>query len=166
MRLSSEGIALIKGFEGLELSAYRDKAGVYTIGYGSTRYHDGKPVRPGDRLANEAQASAIFSNTLAQYEDAVNKGITVPLSQHQFDALVSLAYNEGAGVMHGTTIARKLNRKDYTGAANQFLVWDKITDPATNLKVVCEDLVDRRAKERAYFLTGDTQIKCSNGQDV
>lgn len=156
MKLSNAGIALIKGFEGLRLNAYRDSAGVWTIGYGSTRYHDGKAVKPGDRLLNEAQASALLNNTLGEYEDAVNKYITVPLTQNQFDALVSLTYNEGPGALRGTTIANKLNKKDYAGAADQFLVWNKIT--VNDKKVICEDLVERRKAERALFLKTYEQV--------
>ncbi|MGZ3891668.1 MAG: lysozyme, partial [Mucilaginibacter sp.] len=80
MKLSDQGITAIKNFEGLRLTAYRDIAGVWTIGYGSTRYHDGRPVRPGDKLVSEQQASALFSNTLGQYEDAVNQYVKVPLT--------------------------------------------------------------------------------------
>ena len=113
MKLSEQGIKLIKDFEGLRLTAYRDVAGVWTIGYGSIRYHDGKPVKPGDKLADETQASALFSNTLGQYEDAVNSYIQPPLTQNQFDALVSLAYNEGTYALKASTLLKKLNEKDY-----------------------------------------------------
>src|SRR5581483_9115905 len=124
MKISEQGIILIKSFEGLSLSAYRDVAGVWTIGYGSTRYHDGKAVKPGDKLANEQQAAALLDNTLGQYEEAVNQYVTVPLSQPQFDALVSFAYNEGTGALKQSTLLKKLNEKDYQGAAGQFLLWD------------------------------------------
>jgi lysozyme len=153
MRLSDNGALLIKDFEGLRLDAYRDSAGVWTIGYGSTRYHDGKAVMPGDRLANEEQADALFRNTLGQYEEAVNRHITVPISQNQFNALVSFAYNEGTGALAGSTLVKKLNAGDYQGAAAQFLVWNKITDPKTGLKVVCPDLNARRKQERQLFLS-------------
>src|SRR6185312_351003 len=125
MNLSPQGLTLIKNFEGLRLSAYRDVAGVWTIGYGSTRYHDGKPVKPGDKLANPQQAEALLNNTLGQYEDAVGQYVKVSLSQSQFDALVSFTYNVGTGGLEESTLLRKLNEKDYSGAADQFLVWDK-----------------------------------------
>jgi lysozyme len=153
MELSETGIKVIKNFEGLRLMSYRDIAGVWTIGYGSTRYHDGRPVKPGDKLASEQQASALFSNTLGQYEDAVNQYVKVPLTQPQFDALVSFTYNEGTGALKESTLLKKLNEKDYTGAADQFLVWDKITDPQTGGKVICETLVARRKEERGLFLS-------------
>jgi lysozyme len=155
MQLSNHGEAVIKNFEGLRLSAYRDSAGVWTIGYGSTRYHDGKAIKPADKLASEAQADALFRNTLGQYEDAVNNLVKVPLSQNQFDALTSFAYNEGAGALKGSTLLRRLNEKDYEGAADQFLVWNKILDPKTGEKTTLDTLVKRRAEERQLFLFPD-----------
>lgn len=151
MQLSNPGEALIKHFEGLRLSAYRDAAGVWTIGYGSTRYHNGRAVKPSDKLDDEQQANALFRHTLGAYIDAVNQRAHVPLSQNQFDALVSFAYNAGAGA--GKTLYEKLNAKDYTGAAGQLLLWDKITDPHTGEKITCHILTKRREQERALFLT-------------
>ena len=153
MTISEKGQQIIKNFEGLRLNAYRDSAGVWTIGYGSTRYHDGKSVKPGDKLASETQASALFSNTLAYYEDAVNHLVKVPLNQHQFDALVSFTYNLGTGALQESTLLRKLNANDYSGAADQFLLWDKITDSLTGQKKVLDLLTQRRREERALFLS-------------
>jgi lysozyme len=153
MQLSDHGIRVIKNFEGLLLTAYRDIAGIWTIGYGSTRYHDGKAIKPGDKLANEAQATALFNNTLAQYVDAVNSYVKVPLTQNQFDALVSFTYNEGTGALRSSTLLKKLNASDYRGATDQFLLWNKITDPHTGEKVVSNVLKARRAEERGLFLS-------------
>src|ERR1700730_5054272 len=111
MKLSEHGLLVIKNFEGLRLEAYRDIAGVWTIGYGSTRYHDGKTVRPGDKLASEGQADALFRNTLGQYEDAVNQHVKVPVNQNQFDALVSFTYNEGTGALAESSLLTLLNEK-------------------------------------------------------
>ncbi len=159
MKLSDHGFAVIKNFEGLRLEAYRDAAGVWTIGYGSTRYHDGKAVKPGDKLANTAQADALFQNTLGQYEDAVNRLVRVPLSQNQYDALVSFTYNEGTGALAESSLLVELNDKDYPEAAAHFLMWDKITDPATGKKVVSDTLVQRRKAESELFMTPDKPIK-------
>ncbi|MGZ3752843.1 MAG: lysozyme [Mucilaginibacter sp.] len=156
MKLSEQGIKLIKVFEGLRLTAYRDAAGIWTIGYGSTRYHDGRAVKPGDKLANDLQASALFANTLGQYEDAVNTSVKVPLSQNQFDALVSFTYNEGTFALKGATLLKKLNGKDYAGAADELLLWDKITDPQTGHKMESVPLKMRRATERRLFLSDQT----------
>ena len=155
MTISTNGLNVIKTFEGLSLSAYRDEAGVWAIGYGSTRYHDGKTVKPGDKLANELQADALFRNTMGQYEDAVSRSVKVPLSQNQFDALVSFTYNIGAGGLEESTMLVKLNEKNYAEAAAHFLAWDKITDPKTGQKIVSAILFQRRKEESHLFLTPD-----------
>lgn len=77
----------------------------------------------------------------------------MPLTQNQFDALVSFSYNEGAGAFEESTLLHKLNLKDYNDAADQFLVWNKITDPKTGEKIVLDTLVKRRAQERKLFLS-------------
>ena len=157
MNISTKGIAIIKNFEGLSLSAYRDEAGIWTIGYGSTRYHDGKKIGPGDKLANETQADALLRNTLGQYQEAVNGHVKVPLTQNQYDALVSFTYNVGTGGLEESTLLVKLNEKNYAEAAIRFLAWDKITDPKTGKKIVSEILSERRREESQLFLTPDKQ---------
>ena len=148
---SASGIKLIEGFEGLMLTAYQDRAGIWTIGWGSTRYANGKPVKKGDKLVNKACADDLFKVTLKEFENDVNRLVTVPLNQNQFDALVSFHYNTGALAV--STLLKKLNAGDYNGAAAQFLVWNKITDPKTGKKVIYDVLVNRRKKEQKLFLT-------------
>jgi lysozyme len=155
MQLSDHGYAIIKNFEGLRLSAYRDVAGVFTIGYGSTRYHDGKPIKPGDQLASAIQADALFRNTLGQYQDAVNELVKVPVTQNQYDALVSFTYNLGTDALKESTMLAKLNEKNYVEAAAHFMAWDKITDPATGKKIISDTLVQRRKEESQLFLSPD-----------
>jgi lysozyme len=152
MITDAAGLALIKGFEGLRLIAYQDSAGVWTIGYGSTRYKNGSPVKHGDTLVNEACASDLLQVTLGQYENAVNRDVKVPLTQNQFNALVSFTYNEGTGALAESHLLIKLNQKDFAGAADEFLKWDEITSPTTHQKEVLNDLYVRRTKERALFL--------------
>jgi len=152
MQLDDSGKNLIKGFEGLRLKAYQDVAGVWTIGWGSTRYANGTTVKQGDVLLNRECADDLFDRTLAPFEDVVNRAVKVPLSQNQFNALVDFAYNEGDGALKISTLLKKLNAGEYQAAAEQFLAWDEVTDPATGKKVVNEDLVKRRQKERALFL--------------
>lgn len=152
MQYSNAGLALTKGFEGLRLTAYKDSAGVWTIGYGSTRYKNGAPVKRGDALVNEECANDLLLVTMQQYVDAVNHDVKVPLTQNQFDALVDFTYNEGTGALAMSTLLKKLNAKDYAGAADEFLKWDEITSPTTHQKEVLNDLYIRRTKERVLFL--------------
>lgn len=144
MRTSSSGRALIERFEGLVLHAYRDVAGILTIGYGHV-------VRPGDPIiVTQAEADALLSNDLRVAESAVNSCVTVVLEQYQFDALVSFTFNVGTGALVTSTLLRLLNAGDYQGAADQFLSWDHAM--VHGVKTVVQGLLDRRTAERATFL--------------
>ncbi|MEQ1159091.1 lysozyme [Acinetobacter calcoaceticus] len=146
MSLSVEGVNQICNFEGLKLSAYDDDTGVWTIGYGTTRYPNGKRVSEGDRCTLE-QAKAYMQHDLKIFERAVNSSVKVPLKQNQFDALVSLAYNIGVGAFKHSTLLKKLNSGDYKEAANQFDVW--VNAGGKRL----QGLVNRRAMEKKLFLS-------------
>lgn len=152
-KLSENGENFIKGFEGVRLKAYQDSAGIWTIGWGSTKYEDGTPVKKGDTLADKSAADKLYKHTLKEYVDKVNKQVKVPLTQNQRDALISFKYN--AGPDSGKTLFEKLNKKDYKGAADEFLKWNKITDPKTKKKVEAKGLTNRRTKERELFLKPD-----------
>ncbi len=145
MKISTNGINMICGFEGLRLKAYDDGVGVWTIGTGTTVYPNGVKVKKGDTCTAE-QAKTYFKHDLAKFEKTVNESVIVPLSQNQFDALVSLTYNIGSGAFNNSTLLKKLNKGDYQGAADQFLVWNKAGGK------VMKGLVRRREAERALFL--------------
>ncbi|MNM23011.1 Lysozyme RrrD [compost metagenome] len=146
MSLSVDGVNQICNFEGLKLSAYDDGTGVWTIGYGTTRYPNGKRVSEGDRCSLE-QAKTYMQHDLKIFERAVNSSVKVPLKQNQFDALVSLTYNIGVGAFKHSTLLKKLNSGDYKEAANQFDVW--VNAGGKRLK----GLVNRRAMEKKLFLS-------------
>ena len=143
--ISKTGIDLISSFEGIRLNAYDDSVGVWTIGIGTTIYPNGVKVKKGDKCTQE-QALEYLQHDLRSFEKTVNDSVKVPLSQNQFDALVSLAYNIGSGAFKNSTLLKKLNAKDYSGAADQFLVWNKGGGK------VMKGLVRRREAERALFL--------------
>lgn len=95
MIVSQKGIDLIKGFEGLELEAYSDEAGVWTIGYGTTKYENGKPVKAGDKIPL-FRAEQLITFYVKNMEPRLNALFgSLSLTQNQFDALASLAYNIG-----------------------------------------------------------------------
>lgn len=119
MNISEHGLALVRRWEGLRLEAYRDVAGVWTIGYGTT---DPEKARPGARITPEI-ATAWLREDLAVAERAVRKYVTVPLSQAQFDALVSFTYNVGAGALARSTLRRKLNAGDYDAVPAELAKW-------------------------------------------
>lgn len=148
MQLSDAGLAAIKRHEGLRLDAYPDPGSSnglpVTIGYGSTKTLTGKPWQLGDRIS-EAEAEALLIRDIEDFETAVNRLVTVPLTQAMFDSLVSFSFNVGASAFSGSTLLRKLNAGDYAGAAGQFERW-KYNDGR-----VMPGLVRRRADESAMF---------------
>jgi lysozyme len=149
MITNAAGLSLIRQAEGLRLRAYLCPANVWTIGIGTTVYPDGRKVQRGDKCT-EQQAADYLANDVKVFERAVAKMVTVPLTGNQFSALVSFAYNVGGGALSKSTLLRLLNNGDYAGAANQFRRW--------NLAAGNElpGLVNRRAAERALFLTPDS----------
>ena len=125
MKTGERGLALIKEFEGCKLSAYQCPAGVWTIGIGSTHYGDGTPITKGRTLPNEKAAIALLAATIGQFEKAVN-AMNVELTQNEFDALVSLTYNIGAGNLASSTLVKMLKAGDNKAEiAKQFLRWNK-----------------------------------------
>ena len=144
MKLSNKGIDLIKSFEGYKSKAYPDPATggePFTIGYG----HTGKDVKPGMVITAE-QAEKMLRDDVAKFESGVAKLLTAPTSQHQFDAMVSLAYNIGLGNFGKSTLLKKHNAKCYQCAAGQFPVWNRAAGKVMN------GLTRRRNAERALYM--------------
>lgn len=139
MKLTTAGLNIIKAFEALRLAAYLDGGGVPTIGYGHT-----KGVKMGD-TCTPAQAEAWILADSASAVAAVNGATKAPVSQSQFDAMVSLAFNIGNTAFIGSTLARLLNAGDVPGAANQFPRWNKDNG------LVVAGLTRRRMAEQALF---------------
>lgn len=140
MRTSQKGIDLIKKFEGCRLEAYKCPAGIWTIGYGHT-----KGVKDGMKISWE-QAEEFLREDLKIYEQAVERCVKVPLSQNQFDALVSFCYNCGGEALRTSTLLRLLNDGNYSEAGEQFLRWNKAGGR------VLAGLTRRREEEQALFL--------------
>lgn len=145
MKTSQRGIDLIKRFEGLELEAYQDIAGIWTIGYGHI-----ETARPGMRIT-EREAEALLQRDLKPREQAVSRIVSVPLNQNEFDALVSFVYNVGIEGFRRSTARRRLNSGDRVGAADALTWWNKATVGGVLREVT--GLTRRRASERALFLT-------------
>jgi lysozyme len=150
MNISETGLNLIKHFEGLRLRAYHCSANVWTIGYGHTG-----GVRPGDVITAE-EADAFLRQDVAEAESSVSRDVRIPLTQHQFDALVSFVFNLGAGNFSTSTLLRKLNAGDYTGAADEFLRWVNAG------RKIQAGLVRRREAEKNLF----QGLKINNCSDL
>lgn len=138
MKVSTNGLELIKKFEGLRLEAYLCSAGVLTIGYGHTA-----GVRKGD-VITKGTADKMLVDDIGVFEQAVSNAVTAPLTQNQFDALVSLAFNIGATALTNSTLVKKLNLRH--DAADEFLRWRYVN------RVESPGLLRRREAERALFL--------------
>lgn len=145
MHVSPSGVDLICNFEGLRLKAYDDGVGVWTIGFGTTKYPNGIRVKKGDTCTLE-QAKSYMQHDLKKFEQTVNSAVNVPINQNQFDALVSLAYNIGSTAFKNSTLVKRLNEGNYKAAANQFDVWVNAGGKRM------QGLVSRRTAEKALFL--------------
>ena len=139
MKISEEGISLIKKFEGCELEAYKCAAGVWTIGYGHT-----EGVNPDDEMDKES-AEELLALDLVVYERSVSWIIEVPLEQQQFDALVSFTFNLGETNLSKSTLRKVLNQEKYSEVPNQIRRWNKAGGK------VNEGLVRRREAEALLF---------------
>lgn len=140
MRTSQKGVSLIKSFEGLRLKSYQDSVGVWTIGFGATR-----GITAGMAITNE-QAERMLVNDIGRFEPEIERLVKVPLSQAQWDALMSFTYNLGAANLGSSTLLKLLNASDYAGTAEQFPRWNKAGGQ------VLAGLTKRRLAERAMFM--------------
>lgn len=157
MKTNQAGRQLIEHYEGLILGAYDDAndhvvpvggavRGTLTIGYGHTTAAGAPKVYIGQKITSQ-QADDILAADLAKVEKFVTSVVKVPINENQFSALVSFTFNEGNGALKGSSLLRKLNDKDYKGAADAFLLWTKgLGQPSL------PGLVTRRHAERALFL--------------
>ena len=142
-RTGAQGIDLIKHFEGLRLQRYLDAVGKPTIGYG----HLILPHEHFDRPLSEAEAQALLRRDLRGAELQLCKLVRVPITQQQFDGLMSFVFNLGAGRLRSSTLLRYLNAGSPAHAADQFLVWNKAGGKPL------AGLTRRRQAERKLFLS-------------
>lgn len=144
MRTSQRGLEVIKEFEGFRAEAYKPiPSDPWTIGYGFT-----KGVRSGDTMTRE-QAEQRLRSELSQYEAGVMRATGGIVTQAQFDALVSFAWNVGVAGMSGSSVIKAHNRGDYQAAARAFALWNKAGGK------VWPGLTRRRAAEAAMYLSGE-----------
>lgn len=139
MKISAEGLALIKKFEGCELEAYKCSAGVWTIGYGHT-----KGVEEGMTITKD-QAEEMLLEELVEYEKAVEEAVHNQLDQCMFDALVSWTYNLGPTNLNNSTMLKVLNAGEYDEVPAQIKRWNKAGGK------VLEGLIRRREAEALLF---------------
>ena len=119
MKISLEGLALIKRFEGCRLESYKCSANVLTIGYGHT-----SGVKETDTITQD-EADKLLQEDVEQFEKHVDDNVTVELGQSQFDALVAWTFNLGVGNLRESTMLKKLNEADYASVPSEMKRWNK-----------------------------------------
>lgn len=150
---------LIKRYEGKRLRAYRCSAGVLTIGYGHTSAAGAPKVTPGMTISDK-EANAIFDRDIERFAAKVEDLIKVELTDNQFGACVSLAFNIGVGGFAKSSVLRFINKRQFDNAADAFALWNKVDK--NGRKVVEPGLVKRRAAEAALFQEDDVD----EGEDM
>jgi lysozyme len=158
MNVSAKALKVIKHHEGLRFNPYRCPAKLWTIGVGHVLYpeqgrlkiedRDAYPLRPEDnRKFSAEEVDAILAADLQRFERGVEKFVPVPLTQGQFDALVSFSFNVGLGTLQRSTLRQKALRGDMEGAAQEFLKYCLAGGK------ILKGLQNRRIDERALFLS-------------
>lgn len=168
MKVSDKALKMLKHHEGVRTKPYRDVVALWTIGVGHLMYPEQatlpnrKNAKPGYtgmcredyqirledfRVFSMEEVDGLLKSDLGRFERGVERFITVPLSQNQFDALVSFSFNLGLGTLQRSTLRQKINRGDFEGAAEEFLKYTMAGGK------VFRGLVIRRNDERALFLS-------------
>lgn len=156
MKLNEEGYQMIMNFEGLSLKPYLCSAGVPTIGYGNTYYPNGKKVTLKDKPITKEYAIEIFKFIADLFAKDVNNLLKTTVTQNQFNALVSFAYNVGSDIdaddipegLGDSTLLKKVNKNpNDLSIMAEFLKWNKSNGKVSN------GLVKRRNLEAKLYFT-------------
>lgn len=141
MHTSTEGLMAIVGHEGVVLTPYKDSVGVWTLGIGHTKAAGNPDPAKFTGELTVSEAFGLLRHDIMRYEADVNQAVTVPLAQHEFDALVSFHYNSGA--IKKASFVKRLNAGDRAGAIAGIMDWRKP-----------KEIIPRRTAERDLFKTG------------
>jgi len=148
MKISQKGLDLIKKFEGFSAKPYICPAGVPTIGYGATYYTNGTKVTMSDEPISEEWAEKLLSNMTHTYEKGVESLVIPKITQNQFDALTSFAYNVGVTNFKKSTLLRLINKDpNNPEIAAQFMKWVRGGGKVIN------GLIKRRQIESQLYFT-------------
>jgi len=139
MKISENGLELIKKFEGCETTAYQDSVGVWTIGFGHT-----KGVEEGQTCSIE-DAESMLADEMDEYEGYINNMVKVELQQHEFDALVAWVYNLGPTNLGESTMLKVLNGGQFDRVPDEMNRWTRAGGK------ILEGLVRRRQAESLMF---------------
>ena len=146
--LNNDGYRLITKFEGFNSKPYLCPAKLATIGYGNTYYNSGKKVTLLDKEITEQEAFSLFKSIADKYAKQVSKLVSYPITQNQFNALVSLAYNIGIGNFSKSTLLKKVNiNANDLSIKDEFLRWNKVN------KIPVKGLTNRREYEADIYFS-------------
>ena len=159
MKLTAEGLALIKEFEGFRARAYKCPAGIWTIGYGHTSNAGPLAVHEG-LVVSHGEAEAILVRDAAAFAAGVAKELKVELGGHQFSALVSFAYNVGLGNFRSSSVLRAVNAGDAAAVPRRLQLWIKAGGK------VLPGLVRRRAAEAEMFIGEGEASAAASGASI
>jgi lysozyme len=143
-------VTIVKQFEGLRLTAYRDPVGLLSIGYG--HYNSTPPPCTDCMVITEAQADSMLENDLEHILSLIQGHIAVDLTENQLAALLSFAFNLGQNSLINSTLLKEVNSGNFTGAAEEFTLWVHAGGQ------VLPGLVARRNAEKELFLTPDGEV--------
>jgi lysozyme len=151
--VSAAGLSLIKRFEGFRARAYRDPVGIHTIGYGHTSMAGPPEVHAGLTIS-EPEAGEILARDVKRFADAVTREVKVALSDDQFSALVSFAYNVGPENFRKSSVLKAVNAHDFDAVPRRLALWVKAGGRTL------PRLITRRAAEGELF------AKCNGATDA
>lgn len=144
-RINPAGLSLVKQWEALRTTAYRDAVGVWTVGYGHTSAAGGPVVAAGMKITAD-EADVILRTDLSKFEARVDRLVKVALTDNQFAALVSFDFNTGA--LDKSTLLKKLNKGDYNAVPAELMKWVNAGGKKLN------GLVNRRSAEAGLWAKG------------
>jgi lysozyme len=148
MKLNNDGYNLIKSFEGLSLKPYKCQANISTIGYGNTYYENNVKVQMSDAVITKQRAEDLLKLNADRFAVKVSNIVHKPITQNQFNSLVSFAYNLGSGALASSTLLKLVNiNPNDAMIAKEFLRWNKAGGKPI------QGLTNRRIKESALYFT-------------
>lgn len=144
MKISNNAINLISKWEGFYSNAYRDPVGIWTIGYGTTKWPNGQSVQQGQTIKKD-DALELLRKQAQEHANTIEQYVRVPLNQNQYDALASFQYNLGRNILRNSALLNYLNTRQWDKACNEMLLYCN----AGGKKL--QGLVNRRKDEVALF---------------
>jgi GH24 family phage-related lysozyme (muramidase) len=159
VKVNEQGLALIRRFEGLRTGAYRDAAGVWTIGYGHTSLAGPPRVGRGMRITRK-EAASILARDVAGFAEGVASLLRVPLSDSQFSALVSFAYNVGVENFRKSSVLGAVNDGDSCAVPRRLALWVKAGGK------ILPGLINRRAAEAALFMQATSPMSAAGAKNA